>query len=161
MQAPELARSSSKGKTGYIVALAGSILSLLSFHVFPFISIVLLGPYTLSQILQLAEKLGSPGSSSGVTPISETVGLIWLSLIVAIIAGIVALVFTIRANSHAVGAVSLIILGVVGSGIFLYMINKVNVPPYISIGAGAWLCVFGMIAAAVGGIVALTGHSSA
>lgn len=159
MQAPELARSSSQGKTGYIVALAGSAIAILSFLALPFVSIVFFGSISFT-LLQLVQSAGS--STRSVPPqVSQIIASIWFLLVIAIIACIVALIFTIQASSRALaGAISLIVLGVIGTAIFLLMIIQVS-SQFTSIAIGGWLCLLGMIATAVGGIVAIAGRPPA
>jgi hypothetical protein len=197
MQTPPLAQPSSKGNVGYIVALAGSALSILSFFAFSistspagglssqssnsttFMQFVQQLQEAQRQIQSLTTPYNSPGNYGAVTAvydrIFQMIPLIWASLVISIVACIIALIFTIRPVSRAVGgAVSLIILGLIGAGIFLYLI--ITIAGFISdvssafvggttngfsyIGFGAWLCVIGMLVAVIGGIVAITNRPS-
>jgi hypothetical protein len=170
MQTPEVSRPSSQGKVGYIIALVGSAISVLSFLAIPFASIrifAFFSSFSLLQLLQfiqevsnVADFLASKSGNAPATPLSLVVGSIWMSLIVTIGACIVALIFTLRANSRALGgAIGLIALGLIGSGIFLFLMIVVNTP-YSSVAIGGWLCLLGMMATAIGGIVAVVGRPS-
>lgn len=153
MQTPPLAQPFSKGKIGYIVALAGSAVATLSFLALPFVSVIILGSFSLLQLAQLA---GSYGASS--TSLFQNVGIMWVSLVIAIVGCVIALVCIIQTDSRALGgAIGLIVLGVIDTGIFLYMISQVSTT-YTSAAIGAWLCLLGMIATAIGGIVAIAGR---
>ncbi len=168
MQTPEVSRPSPQGKVGYIIALVGSAISVLSFFAIPFASIrifAFFSSFSLLQLLQfvqgfsnVADFLASRSGNAPATPLSLIIGSIWMSLIVAIGACIVALIFTLRASSRALGgAISLIALGLIGSGIFLFIAIVVSTP-YSSVAIGGWLCLLGMIATAIGGIVAIIGR---
>jgi hypothetical protein len=182
MQTPPPSQPSSKGKIGYIVALTGSALTIISFLALPFITVLGILSFSLLQLANLADALKSYGSSMDTTSsssqLSGGIAFVWISLVVAIAACIVSLVFTIRKSSRAIGgAVSLIVLGLIGAGIFLFMIisitNELNSlgsagstypttsTSTVSIGIGAWLCVIGMVATAVGGIVAIVARPPA
>jgi hypothetical protein len=167
MQTPPVYRPSSKGKIGYIVALAGGVITAISFLAIPFISVMGIISLSMLQILNYANTygsaLGSLSSSSSSTTtasqISAAVIFIWLSLVIAIISCIVALIFTVRKGSRAVaGAVSLLVLGVIGTGIFIFIIAQIGAG-YVAI--GGWLCVLGMLAVAIGGLVALLNRPAA
>lgn len=115
------------------------------------------------------------------------IAAIWASLIIAVVAAIIALVFTVRANARSIlGGVSLIILGLIDAAIFSYFFVAIQqassqlgnslsglsggsslssaysayAASGISISVGGWLCLLGMIAALIGGIIALVQRRS-
>jgi hypothetical protein len=199
MQTPPLAEPFPKGKVGYIVALVGSALSILAFLAFsistsPASNVASRSSNSSTTFLQFVQQLQEAQKQLQSLPTSyndpslygnigtmydrifQMIPFIWASLVISIVACIVALIFTIRPVSRAVGgAVSLIILGLLGAGAFLYLI--ITIAGFISdlsgafvggsavngfsyIGFGAWLCVIGMVMAVIGGIVAITSRSS-
>jgi phosphate transport system permease protein len=204
VQTLQLSQVFAKEKVGYIVALVGSLLSLLSFLVFPFVSV---GSFSL---LQLATKLSNAAQSAGdsaPTQLSEGMVFVWFSLVLVICACIVAVFLNVRPSSRALGGpISLIVLGGIGTGILLLTILGISSPfPSIlstlheilaylgdpislsvlhvidtttafftiigianpstsvaitgvtssstSVAVGGWLCLLGMIATALGGIL--------
>jgi hypothetical protein len=166
MQTPELSRPSPRGKVGYIVAIAGSALSVFSFFALPFVSLRIFGifgSFSLLRLLQFVQLFSDVAGFSArrdgnAIPLSLIVGFIWLALVVTIVACIIALIFTLRASSRALGgAISLVALGLIGSGIFLFIMIVVSTP-YSSVAIGGWLCLLGMVATTIGGIVAIVGR---
>jgi hypothetical protein len=168
MQMPQLSQLSAKGKVGYITALAGSALAALSFLAIPFVSLRIFGIFGSFSLLQLVQFvqlfsnvagfLASRSGNATATPLSLVVGFIWLALVVTIVACIMALIFTLRAGTRALGgAISLIALGLIGAGIFLFIMIVVSTP-YSSVAIGGWLCLLGMVATTIGGIAAIVGR---
>ncbi|HJT55152.1 MAG TPA: hypothetical protein VJ761_01555 [Ktedonobacteraceae bacterium] len=141
MQTPQLPRSFLNGRVGYVVALAGSAISLFSFCAIPFGYTCF---FVFCSSLSFWQQL-----------VQDNV-LSWVLLVVIIITCIVALIGTLLTSSPAL-AISLIVFGLIGTGLFLWTITRVATIPNTSIAIGIWLCFFGMIVAAIGGVAAITG----
>lgn len=133
------------GRSGYFVALVASGFSLFSFCVFPF-----------------ADSCIFIFCSQGyfVQELSKGNALSWTLLAVVIITCIIALIGSLRTSSPAL-AISLIASSLVSICLFLWgIIGLVNTQVSfgkVTIDIGIWLCLFGMIVAAIGGMVSLTG----
>jgi hypothetical protein len=195
MQASSVSPPSAQvSKWAYGLAVAGSALTIISFFVIPFISISYSSSYlspsftlyvTLAQILDLLNIVGqslnftstfSTAGQAAAAQVSAAFACILIAILIAAAAAIMSIIFLVRSKfTHIAGAVSLIILGVIDAGLFLYLIVGVSsltstsnsrmfsVPGLssssssvsISIGAGGWLCLLGAVLVLVSGIVAV------
>lgn len=142
MQTPQLPRPFLSGKAGYFVALAGSSISLFSFCAMPF-------GYAACFLFFCSSLFWGQQLSQGNM-------LAWILLIIVINSCIIPLIGVLRTSSSAL-AISLIVFGVIGAGFFLWGIIQLANAPDTSIAIGIWLCFFGMVVAAIGGIAAITG----
>jgi hypothetical protein len=148
---------------GFIIALIGGGLALLSFFAMPFLSFGGLISFTGQQIASLASQF-SQYSSSSIN--GQAFVVLWLAPVVSaliLLVGGLQLRSSVQLSTRKMAAWWMIALAVVGLlvyvGIYIYASSQIPSSSSISItsllGSGFWIYILSMVAVIVGSIIQL------